>query len=63
MKLHNTLVEHLIKIFEINSGWPEQRKLREALASLKVSTYKRNSGEEVLVETKFLNEMKKQRRR
>jgi len=60
MKLHSTLVEQLIKLFEINSGWPEQRKLREVLSELNVSTYKRANGSEVLVETKFLNEKLKE---
>ena len=62
MKLHNTLVEQLIKLYEINSGWPEQRKLREALSKLNVSSYKRADGTEVLVETKFLNEKLKELR-
>ena len=39
MKLHSTLVEKLLTLFEVNSGWPEQRKLREALNKLDLSTY------------------------
>ena len=56
MKLHNTLVETLIKTYEVNSGWTEERKLREALARLDISVYKQTDGNEVLVSTKELQE-------
>jgi hypothetical protein len=56
MKLHNTLVEMLIKTYEVNSGWTEERKLREALNRLDVSVYKQLDGAEVLVSTKELQE-------
>ena len=51
MKLHNTLVEKLLTIYEVSSGWPEQRKLREALKNLDVTIYKQQTGNEVLVAT------------
>jgi len=54
MKLHSTLVEKLLTLFEVNSGWPEQRKLREALNKLDLSTYTQQTGNEVLVDTKDL---------
>jgi hypothetical protein len=54
MKLHSTLVEKLLTLFEVNSGWPEQRKLREALNKLDLSTYIQQTGNEVLVDTKDL---------
>lgn len=56
MKLHKTLVDNLIVLFEVNSGWPEQRKLKEALTTLDVTVYKQKDGTEVLVSTKQLQE-------
>ena len=54
--MHNTLIENLVKLFEINSGWPEQRKLREALTALDLTVYERKDGSKVLVATKAVNE-------
>ena len=51
MKLHHTAVEKLIKLIEINSGWKEQWKLKQALAELDLTVYKQQSGQEVLVTT------------
>mgnify|MGYP000668091138 CR=1 FL=1 len=60
MKFHTTLVEKLITLIEVNSGWPEQRRLREALAKLDLTIYTQQSGKEVLVSTKDLqNKIKK----
>ena len=56
MKLHATLVEQLIKTYEVNSGWTEERKLRAALENLDVSVYTQTTGQKVLVSTKELNE-------
>tara|TARA_R110001599_G_scaffold113000_1_gene277975 strand:+ start:613 stop:801 length:189 start_codon:yes stop_codon:yes gene_type:complete len=56
MKLHQTLVEKLIVLFEVNSGWPEQKKLKEALTKLDLTVYKQSNGNEVLVSTKQLKE-------
>ena len=56
MKLHHTLVELLIKTYEVNSGWTEEKKLRQALANLDFSVYTKQDGTEVLVSTKELNE-------
>ncbi len=56
MKLHNTLVELLVKTYEVNSGWTEERKLREVLKRLDISVYKQLDGSEVLVSTKELQE-------
>lgn len=57
MKLHQTLIDKLIQVYEVNSGWPEQKKLREALAQLNLAVYKQQSGAEVLVDA---NELAKQ---
>lgn len=56
MKLHQTLVENLVVLFEVNSGWPEQKRLREALRKLDVTVYTQKDGTEVLVSTKQLQE-------
>ena len=59
MKIHDTLVELLIKTYEINSGWTEERKLRQALKNLDISVYTQQDGTEVLVSTQELNEARK----
>ena len=59
MKLHSTLVEFLVKVYEVNSGWSEERKLREALYNLDFSVYTQENGTKVLVSTQELNEAKK----
>ncbi len=51
MKLHDTLIEKLLKIYEINSGWKEEWKLKQALEKLDVTVYTQKSGKEVLVDT------------
>lgn len=56
MKFHATLVEQLIKTYEVNSGWTEERKLRAVLETLDVSVYTQTNGQKVLVLTKELNE-------
>ena len=56
MKLHHTLVELLIKTYEVNSGWTEEKKLRQALTNLDFSVYTQQDGTEILVSTKELNE-------
>ncbi len=50
MKLHPTLIEKLVKIMEVNSGWTGESKLKNALAQLDVAIYKRQDGQEVLVD-------------
>ena len=59
MKLHHTLVEYLVKVYEVNSGWSEERKLKEALSRLDFSVYTQENGTKVLVSTEELNEAKK----
>ena len=56
MKLHETLVQHLLKVYEVNSGWTEERKLATALRQLDFTVYKQQNGKEVLVSTKELYE-------
>ena len=54
MKLHQTMIEELLKTYEVNSGWTEQHKLRTALERLDFSVYVQENGTQVLVPTKEL---------
>jgi len=54
MKLHPTLVEKLIKTYEIYSGWQEESKLRTALAKLNIAVYTQQNGTDVLVDAEEL---------
>jgi|GEM_PF-2020184 len=54
MKLHPTLIEKLVKIMEVNSGWTGENKLKKALSQLDVAIYKRQDGLEVLVDAEEL---------
>ena len=56
MKLHSTLIDKLLKIYEINSGWKEEWKLKQALQGLDITVYKQASGKEVLVDTTQLEQ-------
>ena len=51
MKFHQTLVEQFITLFEVNSGWQEQKKLREALTTFDLTVYTQENGATVLVST------------
>ena len=59
MKLHQTAVDFLVKVYEVNSGWSEERKLKEALRHIDFSIYTQQDGTQVIVSTKELNEAKK----
>ena len=50
MKLHHTLIEKLIKVYEVNSGWTEEKRLKQALANLEIAVYVQENGNEVLVD-------------
>jgi len=54
MKLHQTMIEELLKTYEVNSGWTEEKKLRGALERLDFSVYVQTDGKQVLVPTKEL---------
>ena len=60
MKLHETLVQKLLKVYEVNSGWSEEYKLLNALRNLDFSVYTQIDGNKVLVETAELNAVLKQ---
>ena len=56
MKLHETLINKLIQVYEVNAGWQEQKKLRAALAALDITVYTQQTGSEVLVDAKELEQ-------
>ena len=51
MKLHETMVQKLVKVYEVNSGWTEEKKLISALRNLDLSIYTQANGNQVLVPT------------
>ena len=59
MKFHLSLIEKLVKIMEVNSGWQGETKLKLALEKLNIAIYIQESGKEVLVDA---DELAKQRR-
>ena len=50
MKFHGTLIEKLVKVMEVNSGWRDEKKLKTALANLNITVYTQQSGTQVLVD-------------
>lgn len=50
MRFHNTLIEKLIQVMEVNSGWTGEKKLKAALAEMDIQVYTQQSGVEVLVD-------------
>jgi len=55
MKLHETMVQKLLKVYEVNSGWTEEKKLLGALRTLNVAVYTRKDGTQILVPAEELN--------
>ena len=51
MRLHNTVIERLIRLCDNNGGHREQTKLREELSKIDLSEYTQNTGSSVLVLT------------
>lgn len=49
MRLHTSVVEKLVKMFETYGGHRNESRLKEMLSKLDLSTYKRQSGEDILV--------------
>ena len=60
MKAHPTLIEKLIKTYEVYSGWRDQAKLKKALAELNFAVYKRQDGLEVLVDKDEMDKLLRQ---
>lgn len=60
MKLHATLVEKLLHLFETYGGHKNESKLRSMLQQLDLSEYERQSGEKILVLTEQLEQERDQ---
>jgi len=61
MKFHGTLIEKLVKVMEVNSGWRDEKKLKEALASMNLVIYTQKSGNQVLVDADEMARLQKNR--
>lgn len=55
MNLHPTVIDRLIKIFEVYGGHREQTRLRNELMALALGTYTRQDGRTIVVLEKDLN--------
>ncbi len=65
MKLHHTLIEKLVNLFTTYGGWQGEKRLREELTKLNITTYnQQSSGQDVLVDAdelaKAIREMSSQ---
>ena len=54
MKLHQSLVDKLVRVFTTYGGYREETRLKNELANLDISVYERATGESILVETQEL---------
>lgn len=58
MKLHTSVVDKLISLFETYGGHRNESKLKNVLSQFDLSEYARQSGEKILVATEDLNQAK-----
>ena len=49
------MVQKLLKVYEVNSGWTEEKKLLGALRRLNVAVYTQQDGTQILVPAEELN--------
>lgn len=54
MKLHSSVIERLLYLFETHGGHRNENRLRTALSDIELSEYDRRSGEKILVLTEEL---------
>lgn len=55
MRLHTSVIDKLVHLYETYGGHRNESKLRSMLAEVNLSVYKRtSSGEEILVPTDLL---------
>ena len=60
MKLHESAIKELVRIFETHGGHREEWRLKSILRDLDLSVYRQAStGKNILVETKKLLEKRK----
>jgi len=55
MKLHESMVQKLLKVYEVNSGWTEEKKLLAVLRRIDISVYTQENGNKVLVPSEELH--------
>jgi hypothetical protein len=46
MKMHNTVIEHLLNIYDRYGGYRENSRLRDRLAEVDLGTYQQQTGEQ-----------------
>jgi hypothetical protein len=51
MKLHPSMIEKLVEVYTVNSGWSGESKLKEALSKVDFTVYTQQDGTEILVDT------------
>jgi hypothetical protein len=51
MKLHSSLVDKLIELYQVYGGHNNENRLRSVLTSLDCTDYVRSNGDKVLVAT------------
>lgn len=54
MKLHHSLIDRLVRIYETYGGYRDEHRLKAELENIDLSEYTRQSGETILVETSEL---------
>lgn len=57
MKLHPTLINKLIEVYTVNSGWAGEEKLKKALANFDFTVYTQQDGNQILVSTEQFNKL------
>ena len=50
MKIHDTLIERIVKLYETYGGHRDEHRLKSELKRLNVAVYTRETGEQVLVD-------------
>lgn len=60
MKLHSTVIEKLINIYETYGGHRNEARLKSELLRLDLSEYARQNGEKILVTTEDLDRAKQE---
>jgi hypothetical protein len=61
MKLHTTVIEKLVQIYDTYGGHRNENKLRSILQQVDLSEYVRQSGEKILVMSEDLDQAKEGR--
>ena len=49
MRLHSTVIDRLVKVYDVYGGHREQNRLRDELARIDLTTYTRQDGQTIIV--------------